>query len=175
MATLLCIIVLGSAAPLMGAKSASQDLPYGIGMQFSSSIWGLSYHQGFDKHAFQITVGVTYNPDPLWDSMLAYGVALDYQRTLYGHDFNEYLGSRLYALTTVAHTGEIMADSGSASPFEAKLLLGAGFGVEVLLFQNFSLPIEFVYQGSYSPTQSDITKAFGIDLIPRIGLRFRFS
>lgn len=172
---MLVIILLGATFPLLGATTTPENLPYGIGIQVSPSIWGLSYHQQFGKHAIQGTVGISFVPDPQWESMLTYGVALDYQRTLYGYDYNAYLGSRLYALATLAHTGEIPTDSGVTGPFEAKILIGAGFGVEVLFFKNFSLPIEFAYQFSYSPTQSDMKKAFGLDLVPKLGLRFRFT
>ena len=173
-ALLLTIFLFGAALPLLGASPEQQQLPYGIGVQFSPSIWGLSYHRQFEKHAIQGTVGISYDPDPLWDSELAYGASLDYQRNLYGYYFNEYLGARLYGSTSIAHSG--VYDSSSASdPFEAKILFGAGFGVEVLFFKNFSLPLEIVYEFSYAPTQSDFSKAFAVDLVPKVGLRFRFT
>ena len=55
-----------------------QRYPYGIGVQFSSSIWGLSYHQRSGENALQGVIGLIYDPDPLWsDSTLSYGVAVD--------------------------------------------------------------------------------------------------
>lgn len=174
--TIFCIAILlfSTVLPLLGASPEQQLLPYGIGVQFSPSIWGLSYHRQFDKQAIQGTVGISYDPDPLWDSELAYGASLDYQRNLYSNYFNEYLGARLYATTSIAHSGEF--DSSSATdPFVAKIHFGAGFGVEVLFLKNFSLPLEIVYEFSYAPTQSDFTKAFAVDLVPKVGLRFRFT
>ncbi len=168
-------ILLLMTFPLMGVTQAYEKLPYGIGVQFSPSIWGLSYHQRVENHAIQGTVGIIYDPTPLWDwdSMLSYGIAIDYQRTLYGNDFNEYLGSQIYTNLTLAHSGEIDIENDEA--YEAKIIVGAGFGVEVLFFQNFSLPVELVYEISYSPTQKDITKAISIDLVPKVSLRFRFK
>ncbi|MBI9096077.1 MAG: hypothetical protein JEY71_14505 [Sphaerochaeta sp.] len=170
---LICFV----AMPLHAQTSAYQKFPYGIGIQFSPSTWGLSYHQRFDENALQGVFGLSYDPDPLYESVLAYSVAIEYQRTLFGNDFNEYLGGQLYASVFLAHTGEIPYDSSSqtAEPFEAKIIVGAGFGVEVLFFQNFSLPIEFIYNFSFIPTASNIHSAFSIDLIPKIALRYRFA
>jgi hypothetical protein len=174
---LLFILIVGLFSPLMASTETSQILPYGIGVQFSPSIWGLSYHQRFDRQAIQGTIGISYDPDPLWDSMLAYGIAIDYQHTLYENHFNEYLGAQIYATTSIAHAGEIPYNYSSSElePFEAKIIVGAGFGVEILFFQNFSLPVEIAYEFSYTPTESDIRAAFALDLVPRVGLRFRFK
>lgn len=165
------------AMPLHAQDNAYQKYPYGIGAQFSPSTWGLAYHQRFGESALQGVVGVSYNPEPYYDSMLAYTVAFDYQRTLFGSDFDEFLGGQLYACVSLAHTGEIPYDYDlhTTDSFEAKFILGAGFGVEILFFQNFSLPIEFIYTFSYIPTASTLPKSFGIDLIPKIGLRYRFK
>ncbi len=175
----LIIIILTSFTlfPLNAELSAYQKYPKGIGVQFSPSIWGLSYHNRFNEQAFQGTVGITYDPDPLWSSKLAYGISLDYQKTLFGNDFNEYLGAQLYITTSLAHTGEIPYDSSSSefSSYVAHLILGAGFGVEILFFQNFSLPVEIVYEFSYNPTENQLQNAFSIDLVPKIGLRYRFK
>lgn len=125
----------------------------------------------------QEVVGLTYNPDPLYESVLTYAVAIDYQRTLFGNDFNQGLGGQLYSSISLAHTGEIPYDSSSqtSDPFEATIIVGAGFGVEVLFFQNFSLSLEFIYIFYYIPTVSNLDSAFGIDLIPKIALRYKFS
>lgn len=166
------LLLVGVAFPLTGAPTA---LPYGIGVQFSPSIWGLSYNQQFDLHAVQATAGISYDPNPLWETVLSYQVALDYQRNLYRNDFNEYLGARLYATTTLAHAGEVESDSGSSGSFMAKVILGVGFGVEVTFFENFSLPVEVAYEFSYTPTEANARRSCALDLVPRIGLRFRFS
>ena len=176
LATLFMVATLYS--PLIATPTTYDNLPYGIGVQFSPSIWGLSYYQSYGTQAIQGTVGIIYEPDPLWqDTILAYGVEIDYQHTLYVNDFNEYLGAQLYATASLAHSGEIADDyeSRGTDPYSAKIIVGAGFGVETLFFQNFSLPLEIVYQFSYSPTESDISKAFALDLIPKVGLRFRFK
>jgi len=171
------LVTLGAIPLHANTPSAYQVYPYGIGVQFSPAIWGLSYHQRLDENALQGVVGITYDPDPLYESVLAYTVAIDYQRTLFGRDFDEYLGGQLYASVSLGHTGEISYDSSSqtANPFEAKIIVGAGFGVEILFFQNFSLPLECVYNFYYIPTASNLHSAFGIDLIPKIGLRYRFK
>lgn len=116
-----------------------------------------------------------YNPDSLWDSLLSYGLSIDYQRTLYETDFNTYLGAQMYTAIFVAHGGGITTDyeSEELDAFEANIVIGAGFRVEIFLFQNFSLPLEFVYKFSYSPTESNISKAFALDVVPRVGSRFR--
>ncbi len=170
---LICFV----AIPLHAQTLTYQKYPYGIGVQFSPSTWGLSYHQRFGENALQGVVGITYDPDPLYSSVLAYTVAIDYQRTLFGNDFNQYLGGQLYSSVSLAHTGDISYNysSQTADPFEAKIIVGLGFGVEILFFQNFSLPIEFIYNFYYIPTASDLHSAFGIELIPKIALRYRFT
>ena len=170
------LLVFFVAMPLHAQTSTYQKYPYGIGIQFSPSTWGLSYHQRFGENALLGVFGLSYDPDPLYESVLSYSVAIEYQRTLFGNDFNEYLGGQLYTNISLAHTGDISYDSSSqtADPFEAKIIVGAGFGVEVLFFQNFSLPIEFIYTFSFIPTASNLHSAFGIELLPKIGLRYRF-
>lgn len=171
-------LVFSCAMPLYADTSkAYQVYPHGIGVQFSPTIWGLSYHQRLEENALQGVVGITYDPEHEYASLLDYTVAIDYQRTLFGNDFNEYLGGQLYASVSLGHTGEISYDWSSdvANPFKATILVGVGFGVEILFFQNFSLPIEFIYNMYYIPTASDLSSAFGIELIPKISLRYRFK
>lgn len=172
----LLLAFIGSV-PLHAETSTYQKYPYGIGMQLGPSIWGLSYHQRFGENALQGVVGITYDPDHMNESVLAYTVSFDYQRTIYGNDFDKFIGGQLYASLSLAHTGEIPYDSDSqtADPYVAKIIVGAGFGVEILFFQNFSLPIEFIYNLYYIPTASNLHDAFGIDLVPKIGLRYRFN
>jgi len=174
--SMIVLLVFLVTIPLHAQTFAYQKNPYGIGIQGSPSTWGLTFLQRFGENALQGVVGLTYNPDPLYESVLTYAVAIDYQRTLFGNDFNEYLGGQLYSSISLAHTGEIPYDSSSqtADPFEAKIIVGAGFGVEALFFQNFSLSLEFIYIFYYIPTASNLHSAFGIDLIPKIALCYRF-
>jgi len=171
------LLVFFVAMPLHAQTFAYQKNPYGIGIQGSPSTWGLSFLQRFGENAMQGVVGITYNPEPLYESVLDYAVSIDYQRTLFGNDFNEYLGGQLYSSISLAHTGEIPYDSSSQTeePFTSRIIVGAGFGVEALFFQNFSLSLEFIYIFYYMPTAGDLTTAFGIDLIPKIALRYKFS
>ena len=154
-----------------------QRYPYAIGATLSDPIWGLSYHQRFGESALQGVVGLSYNPDSLYSSLLTYSVAIDYQRTIFGADFNNYLGAQIYALGSLGHTGDIPYNysSSSADPFEAKIILGAGFGVEFLFFQYFSMPVEFVYSFAYETTNNSFPSNISIDFIPKIGLRYRFN
>lgn len=175
---LVLFLATSALCSLHAQTKAYQRYPYGIGVQFSSAIWGLSYHQRSGENALQGVIGLIYDPDPLWsDSTLSYGVAVDYQRTLFGEDFNDYLGGQIYIATTLAHSGEILYNysTGLNEPFEAKITMGLGFGVEILFFQNFSLPVEIVYNFSYLPTAKEMGSAFAIDLIPKVSLRYRFK
>ncbi|MDD2297684.1 MAG: hypothetical protein PHX79_07715, partial [Sphaerochaetaceae bacterium] len=79
--------------------------------------------------------------------------------------------------SSLAHTGEIPYNSSSDrnEPFEAKITVGLGFGVEILFFQNFSLPVEIIYNFSYIPTATDVSSSFAIDLVPKVSFRYRFK
>ncbi|MGD8113628.1 MAG: hypothetical protein ACQEWA_01905 [Sphaerochaetaceae bacterium] len=154
-----------------------EEYPYAIGVVFSEPVWGLSYHQRFGDNALQGTLGFSYYPNPTYQAQLAYSIAVDYQRTIFGADFNRFLGAQLYLDAYLAHTGETAYnwETYTYDPFEAQIVAGVGFGVEAIFFQYFSVPVEFIYSFSYSPTEDSFPSNVSVDLVPRIGLRFRFK
>jgi len=173
---LISLFVLVILSPLQSKTKTYENYPYAIGVGFSESIWGLTYHQRFKEDAFQGTLGFSYQPDRSYQSQLSYSIALDYQRTIFGADFNRFLGAQLYLIGSLAHTGDISYnwDVYAYDPFRAQIIAGIGFGVEAIFFQYFSVPVECVYSFGYTPTESSFPSNISIGLVPKIGLRFRF-
>ena len=95
---------------------------------------------------------------------LDYWVELEGLYRVYGARFADWLSGQLYLWGTVGH--EAYADY-QYTPF---LLGGLGTGLEIILFQHFSIPFEFGYYGLIPLGPGYLQINFGF----AGGLRYRF-
>ncbi len=129
--------------------------------------------------------------DLFWGTYLDYTVGAEYQRSVYGEDFVDWLSGQLYLWAGVSHRGLIeeieltpweYADDGSVvregeygpGPYTPTITVGIGIGVEVILFRYFSFPMEVGYAATYTLTSGTIIDGLSISLIPQGGARYRY-
>ena len=142
--------------------------------------YGLHYQHWFNRLGFQITGGGFYTPDNKVGSTLDYSVTAEGLFTVYGNSFSEQLAGRLYTWVALGHHGFI--PDNSISRFDETLdkwiyetddsyyinaLVGLGVGIEFILFEHFSIPIQFGYMGEF-PSRP------GIGFTGGTGIRYRY-
>lgn len=66
------------------------------------------------------------------------------------------------------------SDSYIDQPFTAGFSLGAGFGIETLLFRHFSQVFEIGYIGGWSSVEGDFADQLSLDLVLHGSIRYRF-
>jgi len=162
---------------------------------------GLHYHRWIGQNAFQVTGGILYIPfDPtdyylygLYDSTLDYSVGGEFQRRVYGEAFTNWLAGSLYLFAGGRHHGYIpinLVAEGYVVPasdpeewvdpvfavgtFQAEVTIGAGIGMELILFRHFSIPIEFGYGATWIMTEADLVDAFLVSPYGQSGFRYRY-
>lgn len=134
---------------------------------------GLHYQHWADRFGYQITVGAFYSPQEKYSRTLDYSIAVDGLWTVYGNTFSKQLAGRLYVWAEAGHRGYISSDDYAQDEnLENKTLvlneiLGAGIGIETILYEHFSIPFQFGYTGEF-PTNPKVT--FSISG----GIRYRY-
>ena len=163
---------------------------------FSGS--GIHYHRWFGDTGLHANFGVIYVPfgtDMWWDggTTLDYSLGAEYQRRVYGEVFAPWLTGSLYVFAALRHRGYIpvilVAEGYYADPedpntwvdpvfelgtYQAELTVGAGIGVELILFRHLSLPVEFGYGANWTVTEPDLADAFAVGPNLQVGLRYRY-
>lgn len=154
---------------------------------------GLSYQKWSDGLGLQFAFGALYFPlseeNSSWlsySNILDYTVGAEAQYSVYGEDFADWLSGQLYLFAGLNHRGFIekvfIPDEGEDTftgtyeygPYTPVLALGIGIGIEIILFQHFSMPFELGYGVFWSPTKSSLKDQFVVDLVPQAGFRYRF-
>ncbi len=148
-------------------------LPYG----------GLHYQRWFSKFGIQAEgVGFYDQTDQYFYSIMA-----DALFPVYSNDFSNLLGGSLYLFGSLGHSGQsyeweevpveapdsVMYDLNYVKEFQAKLHVGAGIGIEVVLFKNFSFPFHFGMGGDI-PLNKTALNTLGIAFTFGGGVRYRF-
>lgn len=163
---------------------------------FSGS--GLHYHRWIGEAGFHVTAGIIYIPFDaddfrFSDTTLDYAAGGEYQRRVYGEAFTNWLAGSLFLFAGAQHRGyvpvELVAEGYEVpdsdpveyvdpvyevGSFQAEFSVGAGIGVELILFRHFSIPLEFGYGGTWTVTNPDITSAISVGPNVQTGLRYRY-
>lgn len=124
--------------------------------------YGLHYQHWFNKFGFQITGGGFFDPDNTWGSTLDYSVLLEGLYSVYGNSFSEQIAGRLYTWTALGHHGFKPDNTISRldntlkdfvyeedDSYYPNILAGLGIGIEFILFEHFSFPMQFGYMGEF--------------------------
>ncbi len=148
-----------------------------LGMFASSGagevVGGLHYAWLGDTIGFQFTFGGLYDPEATWDRIMDVGVMLDIIKPLYHSQHRSQLGGQLYLWGTIGGKAFIeseyipLSDKNEAGPVTAVAIAGTGIGIEIMLGNNFSFPVQFGY---YAQGPAEVRLNFGIGS----GLRYRF-
>ena len=161
--------------------TAYEKYTQAIGFQYGEiSGWGLSYQAWMNKIGLQVTAGIIYNPDANdWQTELNYSVGLEMQFRVYGDDFSKWLSGQLYLFTGINHGGfieneydwEFPGDDGKYIPLISG---GIGFGIELILFQHFSIPFGVGYGLIWEGRDRAFVRQISVKLCPEVGIRYRY-
>ncbi len=187
--TSICIAVLLTAVVMLPASAdegpAYERHPQALGIQYGAiSGSGLSYYRWSDNIGFQIALGGLYDPtgDISWMDILDYSVGAELQYTVYGDSYAKWLAGQLYLFTGLNHRGVIERKPSDpngdleteAGPYIPSFTTGFGIGIEVVLFNHFSVPLEFGYAAAWKPSGASLQDQLAIKLITQAGFRYRF-
>lgn len=125
---------------------------------------GLQYAHSWGPLGFFIAGGGVYDPSNTYYTVLDYNVIASLQYRVYGNVFSRYFSGQLYAWLLAGHLGYIRSNS---SPYVALGTAGIGIGIEFILLEHLSIPIEFGFCGQF-PTDPKVQFSFGG------GLRYRY-
>lgn len=176
-----------------GSQGSASEAPYtaypqALGVAFGPiTATGLHYHAWAGDLGYQATAGIIYLPagETYGNNILNYEIGGGIQRRVYGDAFADWLAGSLYLFAGGNHRGFIPSvatdptspetdPSYTAGSFHAQVTVGAGIGIEVILFQHFSIPAEFGYGGSWVVTEPDVSQAIVVQLYAQTALRYRY-
>ncbi len=178
------VALVSIVAPLVAEDAPPFDrFPQALGVMFGPvSGSGLHYHVWRGVHGIGITGGIIYQPidaELLWevDNTLDYNIGIAYHRRLFGDNFATGLAGSLYLVAGGGHRGYIPVigeTSRTEGAYQADLNFGVGVGVEIILLSHISLPAEFLYGGTFTPTRVGGTDWLRIGPTGQLGLRYRY-
>lgn len=161
-----------------------ETYPQALGVAYGPiSGTGLHYHLWDEEIGYAASAGVVYLPPAqATGNVLNYVVGGEIQRRVYGDSFARWLAGSLYVFGGGNHRGfiPVVTDATgdtpeySAGAFEAEITAGLGIGIEIVLFQHFSIPAEFGYAGSWVFTQPNPADAIRVQLYGQTALRYRY-
>ncbi|HCM27459.1 MAG: hypothetical protein A2Z99_05790 [Treponema sp. GWB1_62_6] len=140
---------------------------------------GLHYQRWFERIGIAITAGGLYSPDDdSGGAVLDYSAEFSVQYRVFGEDYSRWFSGQLYVWGLAGHVGYILNDYESdpdsendgeyvTLPYVGDAVAGAGIGIETILFEHFSVPLEFGYIGQL-PNDPNLQFSFGG------GLRYRY-
>ncbi len=188
--TTIAVMVLLTASVLLAAadthERAYERYTQALGIQYGQiSGTGLSYYRWSDGVGFQAALGALYAPQGAgWGStILDYSIGTELQYTVYGEAYAKWLSGQLYVFTGLSHRGYIEEEyidkpdedfTIKQGPFTPVFTTGFGIGIEMILFENFSVPLEFGYAISWKPSGSSIQEQLKVELVNQAGFRYRF-
>ncbi|TVQ26707.1 MAG: hypothetical protein EA383_05020 [Spirochaetaceae bacterium] len=154
--------------------------PEALGFQYGLiSGAGLSYQRWFGPTGLQVAGGILYFPAQTATSypfVLDYSIGLQVNRSVFASDYSDRVSGQLYLVGGVSHGGRIDRDyeTSNAGPFVPSIGLGGGLGIEIVLFEHFSFPIEVLYAGVWEGIDRPFNEQIRIDLVPQTGFRYRY-
>jgi hypothetical protein len=185
MLLLFVLSLLLATTPLWAAEDATPRFQKALGFQAGQlSGLGLSYQEWKGDKGYQVAAGAMYYPASDYAyRILDYTIGVELQSSLYHDSFSNWLAGRLYLFAGLNHQGYIdMVDidpdpveyESGPGPFQAVIGLGGGIGVEATLFDHFSIALEIGYGVFWTPTKPQLIDQFTIDIVPQVGLRYRY-
>jgi hypothetical protein len=199
-AAILVATVVAVAAHAQTTEPAYVRYPRGIGFSVGQiSGTGLSYRQWITpKVGLQASAGALYlplKPGEGWISsahLLDYWTGVEVFRSLYATEFTKWLFGQVYLFAGISHYGfipwkEVMGTITPAEgvPYETVvghepglyvpgIGLGGGVGIEMALFQHFSVAFELGYAAFWQKDAPDFVDQLQVNLVPQGVVQFRY-
>ncbi len=174
--------LMADQVPSHSSPELNRDrFPEALGFQYGLiSGAGLSYQRWFGPTGFQIAGGILYFPaqtETTYPFVLDYSIGFQVNRSVFASDYSDRVSGQLYLVGGVSHGGRIdRGDFGTSAsePFVPSIGLGGGLGIEIVLFEHFSFPIEVLYAGVWEGIDRPFNEQIRIDLVPQTGFRYRY-
>lgn len=192
----LLLIMMAVCVPTLVAEEMEskprsfEEFPESLGLfvGLNSGIGGLSYHSWLPNapgSGVQVVAGVLYTPGGegnfYGNYILDYNVGFEYQQSVFGADFVEWLSGQLYLWAGLSHRGFSRAirdsedyETVTTGPYNPTVAIGIGIGVEIILFRHFSFPIEVGYGGTYNFIADSFANGISVGLTFQGGGRYRY-
>jgi hypothetical protein len=171
-----CILFVSTALFAAGNDTLNK-YSNSIGAQFGRlSGIGLSYQKRIsDLDAVQTTAYISYDGDSSW-SLLEYVVGLEYQHTIYSDFYSDWFVGQLYVFGAINHSGCVEPINYNTSDlgFTPAFGIGGGVGVEMILIDHFSMPIEFGYGAYWDSEGSSFLEQLEFGFVGQVGVRYRY-
>ena len=173
----------GETPPDFEEFRPSGRYPNALGAAFGPiSGIGLHYHRWDKTLGLQVSGGILYFPpgEGPGETSLDYNIGGAVQWQVFGDVFSRWLRGNLYAFVGGNHRGYIpVIISGdpvtfSNGAFQADFTAGPGIGIEIVLFEHFSIPVEFGYGATWTMTEPDLARAFSVTIYGQTALRYRY-
>lgn len=179
------------APPVIPQPRDYEHFPQALGFQYGElSGSGLSYQFWDHSSGFQLSFGGWYIPpagEGYASTVMDYSIGVEYQYSVYGEDFADWLSGQIYLFAALNHRGTAAneevtppvydSDYNLVSPgvyavgdYMPSLNGGIGLGMEIILFEHFSIPLEVGYGAFWNLA----TNALEVRLVPQAGFRYRF-
>jgi len=187
--SLVVLIIFLFVSPILFADQpvdVVKEYPKALGFQGGSiSGTGLSYFRQLSDFSWQVTGGVLYLPlsQDSYGDILSYVVGFETHFPVYDETITNWLGGQLYLFLGLNHKGVIPTSITGTGDAAVKVMgaytpsvgIGGGIGIELILFQHFSIPLELGYGLTYSPTLgAGIADQLAVNLMPQAGFRYRY-
>jgi hypothetical protein len=157
-----------------------ETYPQALGAAFGEITGtGLHYHRWNKDVGFQVSGGIIYlPPEQATMTTLDYNIGTGFQWRVYGDVYSTWLAGSLYLFAGAKHRGYIpirpVGETPTIGTYQAEVGAGGGIGVELVLFQHFSLPAEVGYGGTWTVTEPVLSEAFLVNLYGQVALRYRY-
>jgi len=185
---LLLIVLLPLAAESgeSGDLRPSQEFSQALGFQGGAlSGTGLSYFRQGEKLSWQVAGGALYSPvsdQSFLANVLDYTIGVELHFPVYASVYKDWLEGQLYLFTGLNHRGTISKEysvaleAEFAGEYTSKFGIGGGIGIELILFDHFSLPFEIGYGFFFLPTLGpNLADKLRINIVPQAGFRYRYN
>lgn len=158
----------------------------GVSTGGGSGFGGLHYQRWFSKFGIQAEGGVMYKPS---SEQLDYSLVVDGLFPVYSNDFSDKLGGSVYLFGSAGHNASTFTvpeqgvwdetdntykiTAPEERYFNPKIYAGLGIGIEIVLFQHFSIPLHFGYSADI-PVTAVPGNELAIGFSFAGGIRYRF-
>lgn len=183
------VLIAISVIPLYAeTEDAFIEYPQALGFSGGNIIGpGISWMNWTGRTGVQLAAGILYSPPDAdsWysDDVLDYSLGAEVLRRMYGDTYAPWFTGQLYIWGSLKHHGfipvvekteigteEYEYSSGDYTPGVA---VGAGIGIEMIIFKHFSIPFEFGYLAEME-FLSDDAVPLTVDLATQGGIRYRY-
>ena len=173
-----------SPPPAYRELRAEDTYPNALGAAFGPITGiGLHYHRWAGSTGYQFTGGIIYFPPGEGPGLISldYNLGGAIQWQLYGDRFAPWLSGNLSLFAGANHRGYIPVEITESEPvtyssgsFQAEITVGPGIGIELILYDHLSIPVEFGYGASWTVTEPDLSRAIRVQLYGQTALRYRY-